>query len=113
MRWILVLLLSLAAGTAAAEESQPPFFTRDDCPAGTVLPEEIAAECGTVTVLEDRGKPDGPRIRLRVATLWRTDQELRSDPLLYINGGPGLWTGLDAEGLANWGARGQRAGLAW
>ncbi|MFE0752978.1 alpha/beta hydrolase [Inquilinus sp. NPDC058860] len=102
MRWILVLLLSLAAGVAAGEEPQPPYLTPDDCPAGTVLPEGIAAECGTVTVLEDRARPDGPRIRLRVVTLWRTDRELRPDPVLYINGGPGLWTGLDAEGLASW-----------
>ncbi|HEY9345294.1 MAG TPA: alpha/beta fold hydrolase, partial [Inquilinus sp.] len=102
MRWIFVLTLFLAAGSATAEGPQPPFFTADDCPAGTVLPEGIAAECGTVTVLEDRADPEGPRIRLRVATLWRTDRELRPDPLLYIEGGPGLWTGLDAEGLANW-----------
>lgn len=102
MRWIFVLILFLAAGTTAAAEPQPPFFTPDACPAGTVLPEGVAAECGTVTVLEDRADPDGPRIRLRVVTLWRTDRELRPDPVLYINGGPGLWTGLDAEGLANW-----------
>jgi pimeloyl-ACP methyl ester carboxylesterase len=104
MRWILVLLLSLVAGVAAGEEPQPPYFTPDDCPAGTVLPEGIAAECGTVTVLEDRVRPDGPRIRLRVATLWRTDRELRPDPLLFIEGGPGYAAGLKAEGLLNWAA---------
>ncbi|MGK9232120.1 alpha/beta fold hydrolase [Inquilinus limosus] len=102
MRWILALALVLVVGSAAAEEPQPPFFTRDDCPAGTVLPEGISAECGTVTVLEDRTKPDGPRIRLRVATLWRTDRELRPDPLLFIQGGPGGPAGLDAVGLSNW-----------
>ena len=102
MRWIFALLLFLAAGTALGEEPQPPFFTADDCPAGTVLPEAIAVECGTVTVLEDRTRPDGPRIRLRVATLWRTDQELRPDPLLFINGGPGYATGLMAEWLSGW-----------
>jgi len=104
MRWIFVLLLFLAAGTALAAEPQPPFLTRNDCPADTVLPEGIAAECGTVTVLEDRAKPDGPRIRLRVATLWRTDRELRPDPLLFIEGGPGRAVGLTGEWLSIWAA---------
>lgn len=103
MRWIFVLILFLVAGTVRAAEPQPPFFTADDCPAGTVLPKGVAAECGTVTVLEDRAQPDGPRIRLRVATLRRTDRELRPDPLLFIQGGPGGPAGLDAKGLSNWG----------
>lgn len=102
MRWIFVLILFLAAGSAVGQEPQPPFFTADNCPTGTVLPEGIAAECGTVTVLEDRARPDGPRIRLRVVTLWRTDRELRPDPVLYINGGPGYVTGLGAEWLSGW-----------
>ncbi|WP_230983115.1 alpha/beta hydrolase [Inquilinus limosus] len=102
MRWILALALFLAAGSAAAEERRPPFFTADDCPAGLVLPEDVAVDCGTVTVLEDRARPDGPRIRLRVVTLWRTDRALQPDPVLYIGGGPGYATGLDAEWLPGW-----------
>ncbi|WP_225767534.1 alpha/beta fold hydrolase [Inquilinus sp. Marseille-Q2685] len=102
MRWIFVLILFLAAGTTAAAEPQPPFFIADDCPAGMILPETVAAECGTVTVLENRADAVGPRIRLRVATLRRTDRELRPDPLLFIQGGPGGPAGLDAKGLSNW-----------
>ncbi|KGM32424.1 alpha/beta hydrolase [Inquilinus limosus] len=102
MRWIFVLILFLVAGTVRAAEPQPPFFIADKCPAGTILPEGVAADCGTVTVLEDRARPDGPRIRLRVATLRRTDRELRPDPLLFIQGGPGGPAGLDAAGLSGW-----------
>ncbi|WP_395677030.1 alpha/beta hydrolase [Inquilinus sp.] len=102
MRWILALALMLAAGSAVAAEPQPPYFTPRDCGAGLVLPDGIAVECGTVTVLEDRSRPDGPRINLAVATLWRTDRELRPDPVLYINSGPGSVTGVDAEWLSGW-----------
>jgi pimeloyl-ACP methyl ester carboxylesterase len=102
MRWILSLLLVLAASGAVAEEPQPPFFTARDCPAGKALPEGIAAECGTVTVLEDRTRPDGPRIALAVATLWRTGQDLAPDPLLFIQGGPGLPTHLGPGDLGVW-----------
>jgi pimeloyl-ACP methyl ester carboxylesterase len=102
MRWILSLLLFLAAPGAVAQEPQPPFFTARDCSADAALPEGIAAECGTVTVLEDRSRPDGPRIALAVATLWRTGQDLAPDPLLFIQGGPGLPTHLGAVDLKVW-----------
>ncbi|MFE0752977.1 alpha/beta hydrolase [Inquilinus sp. NPDC058860] len=102
MRWIFALILFLAAGTALAEDPKPPVFIPDDCPSGMVLPAGIAAECGAVSVREDRSRPNGPRILLRVATLWRTDRELRPDPLLFIQGGPGGPAGLDAAGLSNW-----------
>lgn len=102
MRWIFVLILFLAAGTAAGQEPQLPYFTPRDCGAGMKLPDGIAAECGTVTVLEDRGRPDGPRIALAVATLWRKNQDLAPDPLLFIQGGPGVTTHLEPEGLEVW-----------
>jgi pimeloyl-ACP methyl ester carboxylesterase len=104
MRWIFVLLLFLAAGSALGQEPQPPFFTPRDCGAGTALPDGISAECGTVTVLEDRSRPDGPRIALAVATLWRKNQDLAPDPLLFIQGGPGMMTHLEPEGLEGWAA---------
>jgi pimeloyl-ACP methyl ester carboxylesterase len=102
MRWLLSFLLSLAAFGSAAAEPQPPFFTAADCPADARWPDGIAAQCGTVTVLEDRARPDGPRIALAVATLWRTGQELAPDPLLYIQGGPGQPAHLGPGDLTVW-----------
>jgi pimeloyl-ACP methyl ester carboxylesterase len=102
MRWIFALLLFLAAGSAAGQEPRPPFFTPRDCDAGTELPDGITVECGVVTVLENRDRPDGPRIGFSVATLWRTGQDIAPDPLLFIQGGPGLMTHLEPEGLQVW-----------
>ncbi len=84
MRWIFVLLLSWPPAPLPDKEPQPPYFTPRDCGAGMKLPDGIAAECGTVMVLEDRDSPDGPRIALAVATLWRKNQDLAPDPLLFI-----------------------------
>lgn len=48
-----------------------------------------AAQCATVTVPEDRAKPDGRRIDIFVAVLPANTLDPKPDPLLVIAGGPG------------------------
>lgn len=50
----------------------------------------VQAQCGKVTVPENRALPDGAQIQLGVAVLPATDKAVRrADPLFYITGGPG------------------------
>jgi pimeloyl-ACP methyl ester carboxylesterase len=50
----------------------------------------VNAECGTVSVPENRAVAAGPQIALRVAVLPATDAaHRRSDPLFFVTGGPG------------------------
>ncbi len=59
-----------------------------DLPAGQVEGETV--ECGYVVVPEDRADPDSPTIRLAVATFHHPDGDPESDPVLYLEGGPGM-----------------------
>ncbi|MFC9834451.1 alpha/beta fold hydrolase [Rhodococcus sp. NPDC127530] len=45
--------------------------------------------CGTLTVPEDRSRPDGRRIELAVTRLAAASPTPRPDPLVYLTGGPG------------------------
>ena len=45
--------------------------------------------CGTVTVPEDRTKPDGRKIALAFAVLKAETRFAEPDPLVYLEGGPG------------------------
>jgi pimeloyl-ACP methyl ester carboxylesterase len=50
----------------------------------------VNAQCGSVTVPENRALPDGTQISLRVAVLPATDKaHRRPDPLFFVTGGPG------------------------
>lgn len=50
----------------------------------------VQAQCGTVTVPENRALPQGPQIALRVAVLPATQHgQRRDDPLFFLAGGPG------------------------
>lgn len=62
----------------------------------------VQAQCGKVTVPENRAIPAGAQIQLNVAVLPATVKSVRrADPLFYITGGPG---GVDLDvlpGIAN------------
>ena len=65
-------------------------------------PVEVSArfevDCGMVTVPEDHSDPDGPSIQIAVAVVHSSGDSPASDPILFINGGPGART-LDAMSL--------------
>jgi len=85
------ILLTLAHAAPHACAAQPVNSKLDwmpvECP--MEIPEKYMVECGMVTVPEDHSSPDGPSIRLATAIVRSSGDTAASDPLLFINGGPG------------------------
>ena len=46
-------------------------------------------QCGYLTVLENRAKPDGRRIRIFVTRAPAVSATPKRDPIVYLSGGPG------------------------
>lgn len=59
-------------------------------------------------MLEDRSKPDGRRIDLRVTVLPARGRAIEPEPLVFLNGGPGIST-VDAAAYASWALEESRA----
>jgi len=53
------------------------------------LPPAETVECGFLIVPRDRSRPTGPTIRLHVAVVKSHSQRPATDPVLYLEGGPG------------------------
>jgi len=68
-----------------------PTFQTASCPfkpaAGVVEGEDV--RCGYLTVPEDHSRPQGPTIRLAVAIFKSVYASPASDPVVYLDGGPG------------------------
>jgi len=80
-----------AAPTLAAERASAPTPDSSGLPhfeASPTCPPE-ASRCGFVVVPERHARPDGPTIRLAVLVYERRDRDARTDPVVYIQGGPG------------------------
>jgi pimeloyl-ACP methyl ester carboxylesterase len=94
--------LVLAAALAAA---LVPLGGRAAAPRLELEPCRLAggleARCGRLSVPEDRARPDGRRISLRVAVLPARDGGSRPDPLVYLAGGPGGSAVDGAAGIAS------------
>lgn len=76
----LLIAAGLFQSAPCALEGQPATFERDN-----------GVECGWVSVPRDAAEPDGKRIRLWTARI-RAKGPAEPDPILYINGGPGIAT---------------------
>ena len=87
--------LILLAAAAPAQQPLPatpftqPEFVEADCPMSYGQARGAHLDCGYVTVLEDRARPDGNVIRLAVARLRGSVPSPRPDPVIYLAGGPG------------------------
>lgn len=79
---VLAALLTLAAGTALAA----PRLERERC--AFKAPRGDRLECHTLVVPENRARPDGTQVRLKVAVL-KARRPLARDPVIYLAGGPG------------------------
>ncbi len=52
----------------------------------------LAAQCGELSVPEDRSKPDGRQIKLFVARVPALNRQSNTEPVFLIAGGPGMGT---------------------
>ena len=82
-----MFLATLAATVATI---QPAPCSLKDVPDGFEQKHKI--ECGWVSVPRDHRQPEGKTIRLWTARVRGTGTEQHEDPVLYINGGPGIAT---------------------
>ena len=92
-RFAVALVLPLAlAGPAWGQSSTPSTqFIAGPCP---TTPKPVAllerARCGVLVVPEDRTKPDGRMLRLSVAIVPSRTQPAAADPVVFLQGGPGV-----------------------
>jgi len=87
----LLIVLTLVVGCVPATfPSRPSAIALHDCQLsapGTTF--RYAAQCGTLTVFEDRSARSGRQIGLRIAVLPATGNTVAPDPLFLLVGGPG------------------------
>ena len=85
-----LLALPASAATTSNEPSATPVFVPGPCPAP---PKPIAelkqARCGQLIVPENRHRAGSPRIRLAVAIVAAASAQKKSDPIVWLAGGPG------------------------
>ena len=88
----LMLLAWVAQAQQVPSPAKPfsgPEFVEADCPMWFDRPRGVHVDCGYLSVLEDRAKPDGNVIRLAVARLRGSTPSPHPDPVIYLAGGPG------------------------
>jgi hypothetical protein len=73
-------------GTVSSANAEPARFEASPRPA---LPVLANARCGYLVVPEDRTQPTGRNIRLLVAIFPARSAPAKSDPVVYVAGGPG------------------------
>src|SRR5450432_4004733 len=54
--------------------------------------DQFKVDCGMLTVLEDRSQPNGPTIQVAVAVFHALGHNPKPDPIIYLDGGPGIHT---------------------
>jgi len=88
---IAMLLASCQDGATATPVPGPsgytPKFEKSDCPFDKG--QGVNVECGYLVVPEDRANPQGPTIRIAVARYKASQSNPASDPIVYLEGGPG------------------------
>jgi len=85
-----VAATALVVAAASAAGAQPARYTPGPCPeTPTPIPALEDAECGTLTVPENRSRPNGRTIELSVAIVAAEAAQPRPDPIVWMAGGPG------------------------
>ena len=79
------------------ETSAKPPYVKITCPFEGA--DQFKVDCGMLTVPEDHSQPDGPTIRLAVAVFHALGSKPKPDPIIYLDGGPGIHT-LDQAAYA-------------
>lgn len=86
--FILTLLLT-ACGPQKATQAAVRSLELTDCALLTVSGKQIDAQCGTLSVPEDRANPAGRQIALKIALIPAIKRSPAPDPLFLLAGGPG------------------------
>jgi pimeloyl-ACP methyl ester carboxylesterase len=89
---LLALVLAVVAGTGLAVGVDRAFFSgaaRWSWPPRACVWQGTQARCGSFDVPENRARPNGPTIGLRVVVLPALLQPARPDAVAYLAGGPG------------------------
>ena len=88
---LLLIVLTLVVGCVPATlPSRPRAIALHDCQfSAPGMTSRCAAQCGTLTVFEDRSARSGRQIDLRIAVLPATGNTVAPDPLFLLAGGPG------------------------
>ncbi len=84
-------LAACSAGTQSASESpSASSFAPGPCPSPPhAIPELKRARCGRLSVPENRQHPDGRTITVPVAIIPASSPPAKSDPIVWLAGGPG------------------------
>lgn len=101
MLFVLAVLLALVsaplpAAAGAALDGGPRF---EPAPCPVEIPYGMTVECGYLVVPENRSQPEGREVRLAVALLKSHGDDPASDPVVYLEGGPG---GSALESIDRW-----------
>lgn len=91
------LLTAAVLAVAACSSSPTPQLAIDRLSPCLKTDGPDDAYCGTLTVPEDRSKPDGRRLSLKVIVLPALSRTPAADPLFFLAGGPGQGAATMAE----------------
>jgi pimeloyl-ACP methyl ester carboxylesterase len=92
--WIVLAAAALVVASSAgdgAPRPRPPSVPLAACAIGS-----LAAQCGTLSVPENRAMPNGRSIALRVAVVPARGEVAHPDPIFWLAGGPGVAATDDA-----------------
>ena len=95
-----------STSTTTTRPQYTPVYAKGPCT--DEVPKDARIECGTLTVPEDRSKPDGRKVTLPVAIVHTKDPNPAPDPVVYFSGGPGDPGLTNAEGFLRKGQAGNR-----
>lgn len=86
-------LIALGCSDQGTTSGRVVTFESSTCEAGSIVNLDPATvECGWLTVPESRDRPDGRTVRIAVLVMKATAPDPAPDPLLILNGGPGVST---------------------
>jgi pimeloyl-ACP methyl ester carboxylesterase len=87
---VVLILVACAPGPAPAPAEAGPAIPLTDCVLSTPgVPGQADAQCGTLSVPENRADPSSRSINLRVAVVPAVSRSPAPDPLFILAGGPG------------------------
>ena len=76
----------------ATPQNAPPVSSRSDegpCAFAADATVLLQVRCGSLTVLENRSRPDGPRLKIAVVVLKSLSPTPKPDAIVWVAGGPG------------------------